>query len=76
MNVYYDDEEDLKAKLAEAVYLLYYLRKHTKIWGDVFGFPAKKQKQIWEDKSDDFLKRLMKESKELYANEKINIVEK
>jgi hypothetical protein len=76
MNIYVNDDEDTRQKLAEAIFLLYRLRKSTKRWIDVFGYEAKKEKQKWEDQSDEFLNRLMRESKERDAKEKIKVVEK
>jgi hypothetical protein len=76
MNIYVNDDEDTKAKLAEAVFLLYHLRKSTKRWLEVFGFPAKKDRQDWEEKSDEFLGRLMREAMDLNRSEKIKVVEK
>jgi hypothetical protein len=76
MNIYVTDEEDMKAKLAEAVLLLYRLRKATKTWHRVFGYPAKKEREEWEEKSDEFLNRLMRNAQELDAKEKIKVVEK
>lgn len=72
ITVYYQDEDDLKKKLAESIRVLYYLRKNTKVWSRVFGFESKKNKEIWEEKADLFLDGLMKEHR-LNAKEKIKI---
>jgi hypothetical protein len=76
MNVYYDNEEDLKAKLAEAVYLLYRLRKSTKIWQEVYGAETKNEKKRVEEMSDAFLGRLIREDRELEKREKVTVIEK
>jgi len=76
MNIYVNDDEDTKAKLAKAVFLLYRLRKATKHWHEVFGCAAKNERERWENNSDDFLRELMKEGRELEMMEKIKVVEK
>ncbi len=76
MNIYVNDEEDMKAKLAKAIFLLYRLRKATRNWHEVLGHPAKKERERWEIQSDEFLQGLMREGRELEAMEKIKVVEK
>lgn len=74
MNIYVEDEEDMKKMLAEAVYLLYRVRRSTKVWSEVFGCEPKRIKKEWEDKADEFISKLMKKEKEIKNSEYLKIV--
>lgn len=50
-------EEQLAASFEEAMRILVNLRFHTKFWHEHFGSPAKKNKEHWEKRADDFLKK-------------------
>jgi hypothetical protein len=75
VNVYVKDPENTREELAEAIYILYYLRKHTKIWDQVFGVAARQQKKTWEQKADELLSRLLSD-REMGHSEKIKVIEK
>lgn len=74
MNIYVHGEDDMKEKLAKAIFLLHRLRVSTKRWNAVYGFDANHSKKRWEEESDNFLEEVKKESRELEQAEKIKII--
>lgn len=51
-------DEELFELTNQAVHILNNLRHYTKIWNEVYGGRAKTDKITWENKADEFLKKL------------------
>lgn len=58
MNVYVESESDVRPELAEAVFLLKYLRRSTKSYENTPNYLTRQQKKEWEEKADEFIKKI------------------
>lgn len=59
MNIYVEDDKDIKSKLAEGVFNLHHLRSAMKAFNKNPSGQARRDLAEWEEKSDDFLKKCL-----------------
>lgn len=71
MKIKIESEQELINVCAEALHIIFNLRKFTKLWDGVYGKELKARKKYYEKKADDFISKL--ELMEKRKQEKIKI---
>lgn len=73
MNIKLTPDQDITELVIEGISILNNMRKFQKKWEESYGVELRHRKKYWEDRADEYLKKLGA-SDELGRQEKINIV--